>query len=130
MNTLVLILLIAALLPLAAKLPVVVAMHRAGGYNNKLPRVQQQQLDQFGQRATAAHYNSFEALSYFAPAILAALATGGAVESVVSYAWAFIVCRVLYVTFYLLDQDKLRSLVWLAGLLASIMIYIEVYRAL
>lgn len=130
MNTIVLILLLAALMPLAAKLPVVIAMHRAGGYNNKLPRVQQQQLDQFGLRATAAHYNSFEALTYFAPALLAALATNVPVESVIGYAWAFIVFRVLYVIFYLIDQDKLRSLVWVAGLIASVMIYVEVYQAL
>ena len=65
-------LLIIAFLPYLAKLPLVWAMQRAGGYNNHYPRQQQSQLTGFGQRCTAAHYNSFEALLIYACAVLSA----------------------------------------------------------
>ena len=48
------------------KLPVAVAMQRAGGYDNRMPRVQQARLEGWGARSVAAHQNGFESFAPFA----------------------------------------------------------------
>jgi len=75
MTTLVFSLIVAALLPYIAKIPLAVAMHKAGGYDTNHPREQQAKLKGFGARALAAHNNAFESLIVFASAILLAIAT-------------------------------------------------------
>ena len=75
MNTLILLTFIGALLPYFSKIPVAIAMHRNGGYDNRHPRQQQAQLTGFGARALAAHQNAFEALIIFGIAMSTAMAT-------------------------------------------------------
>jgi len=60
---------VAMLLPFASKMPLAYAMNKAGGYDNKNPRAQQDKLEGFGARAKAAHYNSYEALIMFSLAM-------------------------------------------------------------
>ena len=77
MSALLTTLFIVMLLPFLAKAPLVVAMSRqSGGYDNHNPRAQQKALEGFGERANAAHYNSFEALGVYSAAVLAAVAAG------------------------------------------------------
>jgi uncharacterized MAPEG superfamily protein len=102
-------------LPIIAKLPVALEMNKLGGYNNRHPRAQQNELKGFGARALAAHKNSFEAIAYFAPAAITVLALGAVDQTAIYLALAFVVCRVAYIVFYLLNSDKLRSLFWLIG---------------
>ena len=68
-SSLLITLFIAMLLPFLAKAPLAAAMQKAGGYDNNNPRAQQAALTGFGQRANAAHYNSFEALLIYACAV-------------------------------------------------------------
>jgi uncharacterized MAPEG superfamily protein len=120
MQTLIICLFIAALLPLLAKAPLAVSMHRnKGGYDNKHPRDQQARLTGFGARALAAHQNAFEALLMFAVAAITALATNNVTPEVEMAAMVFVVARVLYNICYLVNQDILRSITWLVGIVSS-----------
>jgi uncharacterized MAPEG superfamily protein len=112
-------LLIAALLPLLAKIPVAYAMHQQGGYDNNHPRAQQAQLTGFGARALAAHQSAFESLIIFAPAILLAITTHNTGLFIEQLAITHIVARVLYNVFYLLNIGLLRTLVWVVGIFSS-----------
>ncbi|MCC5826413.1 MAPEG family protein [Alkalimonas sp.] len=120
MTSLLLTLFIAMLLPYLAKAPLVVAMHREPeGYDNHNPRLQQAGLSGFGQRANAAHYNSFEALLIYGCAVLAVAVSGQLDAWVLGLGWLFVLCRVLYLVCYWYDLASLRSLVWLVSMAAA-----------
>ena len=112
MTTLIWCLFIAATLPLLAKGPVAMAMHRLGGYNNHHPREQQSKLTGYGARALAAHQNAFESFILFAPAVLLAIATQHTGENIALLAIVHVCARVAYNILYLMNIDKLRTLVW------------------
>lgn len=106
---------ITAWLPFLSKIPLGIAMQRAGGYDNHHPREQQQRLIGFGARALAAHQNSFEALTLFATAALTAIATQQVSWLIDLLAVIFVCARLVYHVVYLLDLATLRSLVWFIG---------------
>ncbi len=110
---------IAALLPLLAKGPVAYAMNKLGGYNNNHPREQQSKLTGFGARALAAHQNAFESFLIFAPAVLLAIATQNTGENIVLLAIVHVCARIAYNLLYLMDIDKLRTLVWFVATVSS-----------
>ena len=112
MQELIFSLIAATLLPYAAKIPLAVAMHKAGGYDNSHPREQQSNLKGFGARSLAAHQNAFESLTVFAAAVLLAIATGTTGETVQYLAMTHIAFRVVYHILYLLNWVNLRSLAW------------------
>ncbi|KZN57678.1 MAPEG family protein [Pseudoalteromonas luteoviolacea] len=112
--------LVSILLPYFAKIPVIIEMHKAGGYNNKQPRVQQHQLTGLGARAVAAHYNCFESLAVFAVALAVVLGTNHTSNGVQWLAMAHIGARILYCVFYWCDWDLLRSITWSIGLISPI----------
>lgn len=119
MNTLVWCGFIAALLPFLAKVPLAIAMHKTGRYDNNHPRDQQAQLTGFGARALAAHQNSFESLIIFGLAIGMALATNTITEHIELLAMAHIVARVIYCVMYYINQGILRSLSWFVSIYCS-----------
>ncbi|EGN74382.1 Putative membrane protein [Idiomarina sp. A28L] len=120
MNIIFTTLFITMLLPFLAKAPLVIAMNRQpGGYNNRNPRKQQAALTGFGERATAAHYNSFEALAIYASAVLVVAIYGTADAVATTLAWVFVASRVLYLICYWYDHSTIRSLVWLAGIVSA-----------
>lgn len=115
MHTVIICLLVAIILPYLAKIPMAVAMHKAGGYNNRYPREQQAKLSGFGARAAAAHQNSFEALAVFSTAALTAIATNHVTSKVEALAIAFIVLRVVYHVVYLMNLATIRSTIWICS---------------
>lgn len=120
MTALMITLLITMFLPFLAKAPLVVAMNKQpGGYDNRNPRAQQRALAGFGERANAAHYNSFEALGVYLGAVLVTVAVGGVDGVTVVLGWVFVLSRVLYLLCYWVDKSSLRSLIWLAGMIAA-----------
>ena len=119
MTTLIWCLFIAALLPLLAKGPVAYAMNKLGGYNNNHPREQQSKLTGFGARALAAHQNAFESLMIFAPAVLLAIATQHTDKNIMLLAIVHVCARISYNILYLMDIDKLRTLVWSVATISS-----------
>lgn len=120
-------LVLAVLLPIISKVPVGIAMARHGRYDNKLPRVQQQALTGFGLRAKAAHENSFEALTMFAPGILATLALEPEATTAAVMAVGFIVSRVAYLVMYWYDFDIMRSLFWSIGFGCSLGLLLRLF---
>ncbi|WP_100643040.1 MAPEG family protein [Alteromonas facilis] len=121
--------LITLILPMVAKAPVALAMHARGGYDNKHPRAQQDQLEGYGARALAAHKNSFEAIAYFTPAAVTVLALG-AIDSTAKWlAISFVVSRLAYLVFYWLNWDILRSIVWVIGFGCSITLLVRLLLA-
>lgn len=131
MTLLVWCLFIAALLPLIAKVPVAYAMNKLGGYNNNQPREQQSKLTGFGARALAAHQNAFESFIIFAPAILVALVTNNASDSIQQFAIAHIVARIAYNILYLFNIGLLRTFVWTMATVSSFaIIYLSIPTSL
>ncbi len=123
MSILIVNLFIACLLPYLAKIPVAVAMAKqSGGYDNNYPRIQQLALQGFGSRAVAAHQNSFESLIIFAAAILLAIATNHTTCTIQVWAIVYLVSRIIYHIFYLLNWANARSSIWFLGLFASLSI--------
>jgi len=123
LNTLIICLIIAALLPYIAKAPLAWAMKqhgggKVGGYDNQEPRLQQQQLSGFGARCLAAHENSFEALQVFTASVLLVVATGNVNREMALLAVLFVICRVFYLICYWVNFDKLRSTVWAVGIIS------------
>ncbi|MBQ4834476.1 MAPEG family protein [Pseudoalteromonas sp. MMG010] len=116
MTTLVICALMAVLMPYFAKVPVAIAMSKLGGYDNKHPRAQQAKLTGMGARALAAHQNCFESLAVFAIALGVVFGTHSVGALTETLAVTHIVSRILYCTFYYMNLDILRSLVWFIGL--------------
>jgi uncharacterized MAPEG superfamily protein len=112
--------LLAWVLAYAPKLASSVAMARQpGGYDNKQPRGQQSRLEGWGARAQAAHANGMENLPAFGIAVLVAHVGGGDPRRAGLLAISYVVARGLYIVAYLGDSDRVRSLVWSLGFLAT-----------
>jgi uncharacterized MAPEG superfamily protein len=58
---------IVVFMPLFAKIPLALMMHKEGRYDNRHPRGQQNRLEGLGARAKAAHDNCFEAICFLHP---------------------------------------------------------------
>ncbi|GGQ25277.1 MAPEG family protein [Shewanella litoralis] len=127
MQTILICLLIAMLLPYAAKVPVAMAMAKLGRYDNNHPRAQQAQLTGFGARAVAGHQNAFESLIVFGVAVLTALVTNNVTDVVAILAIVHVVARVVYHAMYLLNYGTLRSLSWFVAIGASITIFCQAF---
>ncbi|CAM3106448.1 MAPEG family protein [Legionella anisa] len=122
MTTLIICLFIAILFPYLLKLVVANFMQKEGQYDNHYPRAQQARLQGMGARAVAAHQNSFEALLVFATATLTAIATHHIGVTIQILAIIFIVSRVIYSYFYLMDMASLRSTIWFIGYICCLII--------
>ena len=122
MTTLIICLFIAALLPIVAKVPVAIAMHKLGRYNNNHPRAQQAELTGFGARALAAHQNAFESLIIFAPAVLLAIATKNTGAVIEQLAITHVIARVFYNIAYLINISTIRSIIWAVGIISALSI--------
>lgn len=116
---------ISAVLIYLARIPVTSAMKEQGGYDNHLPRQQQMQLTGLGARAVAAHQNSFEAFILFAVGVSMAHTTQTAGWLIDCLAIIFVVSRVIYLVCYWKDLAWQRSMVWLVGLICSLLLMIS-----
>ncbi|KID55589.1 membrane protein [Pseudoalteromonas luteoviolacea] len=120
MNVIIMCALIAVFLPYLAKVPIIIAANKVGGYDNKQPRAQQSQLSGLGARAVAAHYNCFESLIVFGIAVAIVLSTGTINMTIQGLAIAHIIARCVYCVCYWCDLDLLRSISWTVGVLCPI----------
>jgi uncharacterized MAPEG superfamily protein len=103
---------------IAAFLPILftgVAKFSGPGFNNRRPRDFLSGLTGFRQRAYWAHLNSFEAFPPFAAAVIIAHQIGLNQTTLDYLAIGFIVARLAYGIFYLLDRASLRSLAWVTA---------------
>ena len=89
------------------------------GYDQSAPRAMFDKLPAYAQRATWAHQNGFEALTIYGLAALMAYATGVESDWAKIAAIAFIVARLLYSVFYILNIPVGRSLMFAIGSLSG-----------
>lgn len=83
------------------------------------PRAIVDKLPAYAQRATWAHQNGFESLMVFAPAALMAYITGVSSTLAVYAGLTYLVARLLYSVFYILNVPLLRSLMFAIATLSS-----------
>lgn len=89
------------------------------GYDTAAPRAMFEKLPAYAQRATWAHQNSFETFMVFAAAALMAYVTNQDSSVAAIAAIAFVVARLLYSVFYILNVPIARSLMFGIGSLSS-----------
>ncbi len=89
------------------------------GYDQSAPRAMFDKLPAYAQRATWAHQNSFEALTIYGLAALMAYSTGVESDWAKIAAIAFLVARLLYSVFYILNIPVGRSLMFAIGSLSG-----------
>ena len=87
------------------------------GYDSRAPRAVFEKLPAYAQRATWAHQNSFESFMLFAAAALMAYVTQQDSIWVAGAAIAYLVARLLFSLFYILDIPLGRSLMFGVGTL-------------
>jgi len=109
----------------AGKLPVAMAMQKAGGYDNRHPRTQEAALTGWGARSLAAHLNGFETFAPFAAAVLVAHISGAPIGFVDTLSIVFVASRVVYVGLYVADLAALRSTVWSIGWIVTLVLFIS-----
>lgn len=99
---------------------------KAGGerYNNRDPRAWLDRQQGFRKRADNAQRNSFEAFPFFAVAVLVAHWLQAPQDRIDALALIFIFARTGYIVAYVADWHWLRSVLWLIGWVATIMIFV------
>jgi uncharacterized MAPEG superfamily protein len=95
------------------------------GYEIATPRAMFDKLPPYAQRATWAHQNGFESLTVFAPAALMAYVTGLDSLTVGWAAIAYLLARLLYPVFYILNVAIARSLMYAIGAIAIFTLYLQ-----
>jgi len=94
------------------------------GYDKSAPRAMFDKLPGYAQRATWAHQNSFEVFMVFAAAALAAYVTGVDTPIGMLAALAFVIARLFYSIFYILNIPILRSLMFGIGTLSTTTLFV------
>ncbi len=94
------------------------------GLDLSAPRAMFDKLPEYAQRATWAHQNSFETFTVFTSAALMAYVTGVDSNQAVIAALVFLVARLLYSIFYILNIPILRSLMFAIGSLCTITLFV------
>ncbi|MEH1931545.1 MAPEG family protein [Nostoc sp.] len=106
------------------------ARMRMGYETFSTPRAMLDKLPAYAQRATWAHQNTFEAFMIFAAAALMAYVTGVNSPTGIGAAIAFVVARLLYSIFYILNLPPLRTLMFGIGTVSSVtLIFLSIIQA-
>jgi len=109
---------VVALLPyLLAALGGYLTYAQLGSLDNKNPRQQRMRLEGAAARAVAAQANAWEALPLFTAGVVISHLAGADAASAAWWAKLFVATRVLHAILYIADLDKLRSLVFVVGLI-------------
>jgi uncharacterized MAPEG superfamily protein len=119
--------LIAALMPLVcagiAKSGTFKTHPRDGGFDNRNPRDWLASQEGYRKWANNAQANCWEALPFFAAAVIVNHMLGGAGVLANALAVAFIVLRCAFVYLYVTGKQGMRSIVWIAALAVNIVIF-------
>jgi len=117
----------AAILVILSKAPLALAMAKEGkGYDNRHPRAQQDRLTGWGKRALAAHQNTIESFPIFAAGMIIGSFGQASQQGLIWCGSLFLLCRLLYIYFYVADVHFLRSMVWGGAYFASLAAYLLV----
>lgn len=113
--------LIAAVLPIA-----IVSFAKAGaGGDNHDPRAGIDNLPDRQRRGYFAHLNAYENFPFFAVAVVVAVTMGAPIHVVNSLAVIYVALRIAHALLYIGDIPAARSLVFLAGYLINIAIFVS-----
>lgn len=93
-------------------------------YDNHAPREWVEKLHGWRKRAHWASLNSFEAFAPFAAAAIVAQLSGAPQHRVDALAVAFVALRAVYGALYVLDQPRLRSVVWALAFACTIALFL------
>jgi uncharacterized MAPEG superfamily protein len=93
------------------------------------PRAMFDRLPAWGQRASWAHQNCFEAFTLHAPAALLSLLAGVSGPVAIAAAWLHPLLRLAYIGAYVANVPPLRGLCWAGGLTCSGILYVEGLKA-
>ena len=93
------------------------------GYDQSAPRAMFDQLPDYAKRATWAHQNCFEALTIYSAAALMAYVTGVESNWALWAAIAFLISRLFYSVFYILNIPLLRSLMFAVGSISGYVLF-------
>ena len=94
------------------------------------PRFYADKLPDFAKRANWAHQNSFESFALYAPAAVMAYVTGQDSRAVFLAVVAYLVGRLLFSVFYILNVAPLRSLMFGVGSISIFSLYLMSCKAL
>ena len=94
------------------------------GFDNRAPREFLSTLEGWGKRADWAQANSFEAFPLFAAAVLVAEFKGAGQSVVDQLALGFILARLAFGAFYILNLPTMRSLAWTAGIGCAVALFL------
>ncbi len=99
---------------------------KAGGerYNNRDPRAWLEKQAGFRRRADNAQRNGFEAFPFFAAAVIVAHLLHAPAERVDALALIFVAARLAYTVCYVADWHWARSIAWLIGWVATVVIFV------
>ena len=93
-------------------------------YDNADPRGWEAKLTGRRARAVAAMNNTFEALPFFAAAVIVAHQLGAPQGRLDALAAAWLVLRLAYLWLYVSDRATPRSLVWIAAVAVNVWIFV------
>jgi uncharacterized MAPEG superfamily protein len=109
----------------AALLPYVPFGLAAGRLDPKTPRIGAAELEGVAARAYGAHLNAFENFPPFAAAVIISHVVEGASATVNGLAVLFVFARLAHIGFYLADRAPFRSSAFLAGVIATVIIFVH-----
>ena len=96
---------------------------RDGGFDNRNPREWLAKQDGYRQWANGAQANCWEALPFFAAAVIVNHMLGGAGGVVNALAITFIILRIFFVYLYVTGKQGARSIAWIAALAVNVAIF-------
>ncbi|WCL51149.1 MAPEG family protein [Leptospira sp. GIMC2001] len=102
----------------ATKIPVAIAMRNLDKfYDNSDPRSQQSRLTGWGKRALNNHLNSMEIFPAFGISVIISMLGKTPIDVFNLLAIAFLISRLFYSIFYIMDLPRIRSITWFFGFL-------------
>ena len=96
-------------------------MHRR--YDNRSPRLSEQNLEGVSQRVAWAEQNSYEILPAYTAAIVVSYLVGAQQNCIDIIALTFLVSRIVYCVCYIKNWSSSRSVAWVVGLLCILAIF-------
>jgi len=100
-----------------------------GSADNKLPRLQEAQLQGRGARAMGAHNNAFETFPFFAAGVVVAHLCNADPGWSADFAIAFVILRIAHGVLYVANIDIARSLSFGLGQICTIALFVLAARA-
>ena len=98
------------------------------GYDNRAPREFLDRLEGKSKRAHYAQDNFYETFPAFGIGVVVAHQMGGAQSTIDALAIVYVLARISYAIFYILDKHSLRTLVWFGGFSATIALFFVGWR--